>query len=45
MPTEALGSLSQGHAFEIVARGEDAKRWISRGDAYSAGLAYVKGLI
>jgi cyclopropane-fatty-acyl-phospholipid synthase len=45
MPTEALGSLSQGHAFEIVARGEDAKRWISRGDAYSAGLAYVKGLV
>jgi len=45
MPTEALGSLSQGHAFEIVARGEDAKRRISRGDAYSAGLAYVKGLI
>jgi cyclopropane-fatty-acyl-phospholipid synthase len=45
MPTEALGSLSQEHAFEIVARGEDAKRWMSRGDAYSAGLAYVKGLI
>jgi cyclopropane-fatty-acyl-phospholipid synthase len=45
MPTEALGSLSQGHAFEIVARGEDAERWISRGDAYSAGLAYVQGLI
>jgi cyclopropane-fatty-acyl-phospholipid synthase len=45
MPTEALGSLSQGHAFEIVPRGGDAKRWISRGDAYSAGLAYVKGLI
>ena len=45
MPTEALGSLSQGHAFEIVARGEDAQRWMARGDAYSAGLAYVKGLI
>jgi cyclopropane-fatty-acyl-phospholipid synthase len=45
MPTEALGSLSQGHAFEIVARGEDAQRWMSRGDAYSAGLAYVRGLI
>lgn len=45
MPAEALGSLSQGHAFEIVARGEDAKRWMARGDAYSAGLAYVKGLI
>ena len=45
MPTEALGSLSQGHAFEIVARGVDAQRWMARGDAYSAGLAYVKGLI
>lgn len=45
MPTEALGSLSQGHAFEIVARGQEAQRWMSRGDAYSAGLAYVKGLI
>ena len=45
MPTEALGSLSQGHAFEIVARGGDAQRWMARGDAYSAGLAYVQGLI
>ena len=45
MPTEALGSLSQGHAFEIVARGEDARRWMARGDAYSAGLAYIHGLI
>lgn len=45
MPTEAPGSLSQGHAFEIVARGEDAQQWMARGDAYSAGLAYVKGLI
>jgi cyclopropane-fatty-acyl-phospholipid synthase len=45
MPTEALGSLSQGHAFEIVARGEGARRWMARGDPYSAGVAYVKGLI
>jgi cyclopropane-fatty-acyl-phospholipid synthase len=45
MPTEALETLSQGHAFEIVARGEDAKRWMSRGDAYSAALAYVQGVI
>ena len=41
MPTEAPGSLSQGHAFEIVARGEDAQRWMARGDAYSSGLALL----